>query len=330
MEQFKALWTEIDDLGKAHTTLQSLPFDTLKANQVIIKVSYSSLNFKDALSANGHKGITRYFPHIPGIDAAGTIVSDPTGFWKEGVEVLVTGFDLGMNTHGGLAEFIAVPHEWIIQKPKSLNLLQCMQCGTAGLTAAMALDQLQKNAIDATKGPILVSGATGGVGMVAIRLLSNCGYVVHALTQKRVHDFFLKSIGADEVIFADDFMQDTQRALYAQNYAGGIDTVGGDVLVKMMKSLQNGGAVAACGMAKDVEIPMQIYPFILRGAKLLGIYSADSPLTYKTEIWQRIASEWLTDLSAIAKEISLAEAPIYLEKMLQGQSFGRIVVKINS
>lgn len=328
MKKFKALWTKIDDQGKAHTSLQSLPMDVLRPNQVLIKVHYSSLNYKDALSANGHKGITRQFPHIPGIDAAGIIFSDPSGSFTIGEEVLVTGFDLGMNTHGGLSEYISVPQEWIIQKPKTLSLLQCMQCGTAGLTAAMALDQLQKNGIEASKGSIIVTGATGGVGMVAIKLLSHQGYEVVALTQKREHEEFLKSIGANQVVFADDFMQDTQRALYAQSYAGGIDTVGGDVLVKILKSLQYGGAVTACGMAKDVEIPMQIYPFILRGAKLLGIYSADSTLTYKNEIWQRIANEWLTDLSTISKVISLAEAPIYLEKMLLGQSFGRVVVKI--
>lgn len=330
MEKFKALWTEINEFGKAQTALQSLPFDTLKANQVLLKVSYSSLNYKDALSANGHKGITRQFPHIPGIDAAGVVISDPSKFFEIGEEVLVTGFDLGMNTHGGLSEYISVSKDWVIQKPKNLSLMQCMQWGTAGLTAAMALDQLQKNGIEVSKGPIIVSGATGGVGMVAVQLLTHLGYEVHALTQKKEHESFLNSIGSKVVLFADEFLQDTQRALYPQVYSGGIDTVGGDVLVKMLKSLQNGGAVAACGMAKDIEIPMQIYPFILRGAKLLGIYSADSPLTYKNEIWHRIANEWHTDLSAISKEISLIEAPAYLEKMLLGQSFGRIVVKINS
>ncbi len=330
MEKFLALWTEVNERGKVHTSLQSLPFSTLKSNQVLIRVVYSSLNYKDALSANGHKGITRSFPHIPGIDAAGTIVSDCTGTFDEGEEVLVTGFDLGMNTHGGLSQFISVPANWVIAKPQGLTLAQAMQWGTAGVTAAMAFDQLQKNDILPEKGPILVSGATGGVGMIALQLGQKLGYEVHALTRKSNHISFLKELGAKHVIALDEFLQDTQKALYPTTYAGAVDTVGGDVLVKIIKSLQHAGAVAACGMAKDTELPLQIYPFILRGIKLLGIYSADSPLAYKTEIWHKISTSWNLNISKITSEIPLTEAPIYLKKMLEGQSFGRTLVRINS
>lgn len=330
MKLFSALLTEIDAQGTANTSLQQIPFATLKSDEVLIKVQYSSLNYKDALSANGHKGITRHFPHIPGIDAAGVIVSDVSNTFKKGEEVLVTGFDLGMNTHGGLSEYVSVPKGWVISKPPTLTLMQCMQWGTAGLTAAMAIYQLQKNDIMPQKGPVLVTGATGGLGMISIKLLNKLGYKVCALTRKVDQTGFLKSIGAIEVVDTQEFLEDKSKALYAQNFAGGVDTVGGDVLVKLLKSLQNGGAVAACGMAKDVDLPLQIYPFILRGAKLLGIYSADSPLVYKIEIWNRISSDWQIDLSEISKVISLADAPAYLQNMLQGNSFGRIVVQINS
>lgn len=330
METFKALWTVLNQDNKAETALMNLSKNTLPENEVLIHVSYSSLNYKDALSANGHKGITRNFPHIPGIDAIGQIVSDVSGKFQSGEEVIVTGFDLGMNTHGGLAEYISVPANWVIRKPKVLSELSCMQWGTAGLTAAMAVEQLQKNDIYPTNGPILVTGATGGVGMVAIKLLVKLGYTVLALTRKLEQTVFLKELGVEEVILFEDFMHDTSRALYPQQFAGAIDAIGGEVLVKILKSLKNGGAVAACGMANDVNIPMQIYPFILRGAKLLGIYSADSPLAYKQKMWELIASDWQLDLSAISTIIALEEAPVYLNKMLHGQSFGRVVVAINS
>lgn len=330
METFKALWTVLNQDNKAETALTNLSKNILPENEVQIRVTYSSLNYKDALSANGHKGITRNFPHIPGIDAVGHIVSDNSGNYQPGEEVIVTGFDLGMNTHGGLAEFILVPANWVIRKPKSLSELASMQWGTAGLTAAMAVEQLQKNDIYPTNGPILVTGATGGVGMVAIMLLVKLGYSVSALTRKTEQTAFLEELGVKEVIAFEDFMQDSSRALYPQVFAGAIDALGGEVLVKILKSLKNGGAVAACGMANEVNIPMQIYPFILRGAKLLGIYSADAPLSYKQKMWDLISGDWQLDLSAISTTTSLEEAPIYLNKMLHGQSFGRVVVAINS
>ena len=328
MATFKALWTQVDQNNKAETALKNLPLETLPSNEVLIRVRYSSLNYKDALSANGHKGITRNFPHIPGIDAVGKVVSDSTHTFEVGSEVLVTGFDLGMNTHGGLSEYISVPANWVLNLPNGLLENEAMQWGTAGLTAGMALDALQKNGIFPENGPVLVTGATGGLGMVSIKLLDKLGYEVHALTRREEHSEFLKQLGAKQVILLNDFMQDAQRALYPPIFAGAIDTLGGDVLVKIIKSLQNAGAVAACGMANDVNLPMQIYPFILRGAKLLGIYSADSPLDYKQKIWNKLANEWQLDLSDISKTIDLAEAPIYLNHMLNGQSFGRVVVRI--
>jgi acrylyl-CoA reductase (NADPH) len=328
MQTFRALVTEISSDGKASTELQNLPFTFLPASEVLIRVDYSSLNYKDALSASGHKGITRNFPHIPGIDAAGVVVTDETGTFKAGTRVLVTGFDLGMNAHGGLSEYIAVPAQWVVEIPNQLSTRTAMQWGTAGLTAAMAIDALISNQVLPEKGEILVTGASGGVGMIGIRLLSHLGYAVVALSGKPEMDATLKSIGAARVISRQDFAAEPVRALYAMEYAGAIDTLGGDYLVQVVKRLKYGGAVAVCGMAAGVELPMQVYPFILRGTRMLGIYSADSPIAYKQALWEKIANSWSVDLEDFSQEIELKDVATTLEKMLAGKSSGRYLVKI--
>jgi acrylyl-CoA reductase (NADPH) len=328
MQTFRALVTEISSDGKASTELQNLPLTFLPTSEVLIKVAYSSLNYKDALSASGHKGITRNFPHIPGIDAAGVVVNDQTGTFKAGTRVLVTGFDLGMNAHGGLSEYIAVPAQWVVEIPNQLSTRTAMQWGTAGLTAAMAIDALISNQVLPEKGEILVTGASGGVGMIGIRLLSHLGYEVVALSGKPEMDATLKSIGAARVISRQDFAAEPVRALYAMEYAGAIDTLGGDYLVQVVKRLKYGGAVAVCGMASGVELPMQVYPFILRGTRMLGIYSADSPIAYKQALWEKIANSWSVDLEDFSQEIELKDVATTLEKMLAGKSSGRYLVKI--
>jgi acrylyl-CoA reductase (NADPH) len=328
MQTFRALVTEISSDGKASTELQNLPLTFLPTSEVLIKVAYSSLNYKDALSASGHKGITRNFPHIPGIDAAGVVVTDETGTFKAGTRVLVTGFDLGMNAHGGLSEYIAVPAQWVVEIPNQLSTRTAMQWGTAGLTVAMAIDALISNQVLPEKGEILVTGASGGVGMIGIRLLSHLGYEVVALSGKPEMDATLKSIGAARVISRQDFAAEPVRALYAMEYAGAIDTLGGDYLVQVVKRLKYGGAVAVCGMAAGVELPMQVYPFILRGTRMLGIYSADSPIAYKQALWEKIANSWSVDLEGFSQEIELKDVATTLEKMLAGKSSGRYLVKI--
>jgi len=330
MEEFNALLTKEIDPGTFRTSLTKLPFDFLPQQEVLIKVNYSSLNYKDALSASGHKGITRNFPHIPGIDASGTVVSDTSDTFQIGQEVLVTGFDFGMNAHGGLSEYISVPANWVLPVPQNLSLKAVMELGTAGLTAGMAVKALQENTILPAKGDILVSGATGGVGMISVLLLKHLGYSVVALTGKENQIDLLHSLGADQVILREEFLANQDRALYAMQFAGAIDSVGGEVLVKTLKSLQFGGAVAACGMASSVDLSLQIYPFILRGARLLGIYSADSPIEFKKEIWNKFNTEWRIDTSKIVQEISLEEAPLYMTKMLEGASLGRNLVNILS
>ncbi|MHA8053632.1 YhdH/YhfP family quinone oxidoreductase [Aquirufa sp. OSTEICH-129A] len=330
MDYFNALWTSEISEGHFETRLQSVPFATLSKDKVLIQVAYSSLNYKDALSANGHKGITRDFPHIPGIDAAGKVVLDPSHTFEVGQEVIVTGFDLGMNTHGGLAEYISVPPQWIIPLPHGMSTCKAMQWGTAGLTAGMAVSSLWHHGIRPNQGEIVLTGATGGVSMIALVLLKHLGFQVAAITGKLDQYSTLKKLGADRILDRDEFLSEKPRALYPMQFAGAIDVLGGDVLIKIIKSLHFGGAVAACGMASSVELPLQIYPFILRGVNLLGIYSADSPLENKQEIWDKLANAWNIPLDAICRTIPLIEAPTYLTKIREGNHTGRTVVQINT
>lgn len=328
MEQFKALWTKEQEDGSFETSLQELSIEVLGPHEVLVQVLYSSLNYKDALSANGHRGITQHFPHIPGIDAAGIILHDASGQFQAGEQVIITGFDLGMNTHGGLGELIRVPASWIVPLPANLSLKRAMQIGTAGLTAGMAVLALQQNQISPSSGEILVTGASGGVGMCAIKLLHHLGYEVVALSGKAEMKDVLLNIGASRVIDRLEFMAEKPRTLYPMSFAGGIDTVGGDVLVKLIKSLKFAGSVAVCGMAGGVELPLQVYPFILRGARMLGIYSADAPLEKKKEIWRLYANDWNYELDSITEVISLTHAPEKLSMMIEGRTHGRYVVQI--
>lgn len=328
MDTFQALWTTESGEGTFTTSMQSLPFEILGNKEVLIRVSYSSLNYKDALSASGHRGITRDFPHIPGIDATGVIVSDQRGIFHPGDEVIVTGFDQGMNSHGGLSEYISVPGDWVIAMPYGLTLRSAMQLGTAGLTAGLAIQALLANGLSPNSGEILVTGATGGVGMIAVKLLAKLQFNVVAMCGKPELDQKLMELGAKRIVRRQEFLAEKPRALYPMQFTGAIDVLGGDVLVKLLKSLHYDGVVAACGMAAGVDLPLQVYPFILRGARLIGIYSADAPLTRKQEIWQLLASEWAIPLEDLSNEITMEEAPKILDDFLVNRSSGRFVVKI--
>lgn len=328
MDTFQALWTTESSDGGFTTSIQSLPFEILGNQEVLIRVSYSSLNYKDALSASGHRGITLDFPHIPGIDAAGVVVSDQRGIFHPGDEVIVTGFDQGMNSHGGLSEYISVPGDWVIAMPTGLTVRSAMQLGTAGLTAGLAIQALLANGLSPNAGEILVTGATGGVGMIAVALLAKLQFNVVAMSGKPELDERLMELGAKRIIRRQEFLAEKPRALYPMQFAGAIDVLGGDVLVKLLKSLQYDGVVAACGMAAGVDLPLQVYPFILRGARLIGIYSADAPLIRKQEIWQLLASDWAIPVEDLSTEISLEEAPKILDDLLASRSYGRYVIKI--
>ena len=301
----------------------------LPAGEILIRVHYSSLNYKDALSSVGNKGVTRNYPHTPGIDAAGVIeVSDSPDF-KVGEEVIVTSYDLGMNTSGGLAEYIRVPTPWVIRLPKGMSMREAMIHGTAGFTAGMCINALINNGLTPEKGKVLVTGSTGAVGTMAVAILKKLGFEVTALTGKSEAHDWLKQVGASEIITREAMNDTSGRPMLKSVYAGVIDTVGGNILATALKSLTYGGAIAACGLVNSPELHTSVFPFILRGNTLFGIDSAECPMPLRQQIWQKLANEYKpADLVSLAREITLEEVPAQLDIMLKGGSLGKSLVKI--
>jgi acrylyl-CoA reductase (NADPH) len=328
---FKALWiTETAD-GKFERTIVERMIDDLPPGEVVIRVLYSALNYKDALSATGNKGVTRKYPHTPGIDAAGVVEISRNEQFASGDEVLVTGHDLGMNTCGGFGEFIRVPAAWVIRKPAAFTLKETMILGTAGMTAALALHKMEMLGINNTQGPIVVTGSTGGVGSMAVALLAKAGYEVIAVTGKTHADEYLQHLGAQR-IENRDFVNDTSgKALLRPQWAGAIDTVGGNTLLTLLKGCQVEGAVVSTGLVSSPKLDATVYPFILNGVSLLGVGSAETPSLTKLLVWNKLTDIWnIKDkLNAIAKEVTLDELNLtYIDSILQGKIMGRIVVKI--
>lgn len=298
--------------------------EDLPTNDLLIKVHYSSLNFKDALSATGNKGVTRTYPHTPGIDAAGEIISSNSSDFKSGDKVIVTGHDLGMNTSGGFSEYISVPAHWAILLPDGLSLYESMIIGTAGLTAAMCIDKLQS--IGVKSGKVIVSGATGGVGSMALLLLNHLGYEPVAFSRKESSIAWLKGIGASEVIHS---MAVNEKVLLKPLFKGAIDTVGGNVLSNIIKQILPNGGVASCGMALSPNFEITVFPFILRGISLLGVDSAEASDSWKAHLWAKLANEWKPEkLHEITKTVSLEGLWPEIEKIKAGKQLGRIVVKL--
>jgi acrylyl-CoA reductase (NADPH) len=298
--------------------------EDLPTNDLLIKVHYSSLNFKDALSATGNKGVTRTYPHTPGIDAAGEIISSNSSDFKTGDKVIVTGHDLGMNTSGGFSEYISVPAHWAIPLPDGLSLHESMTIGTAGLTAAMCIDKLQT--IGVKSGKVIVSGATGGVGSMAIMMLNRLGYEPIAFSRKESSVEWLKELGATEVIHS---MAVNEKVLLKPLFSGGIDTVGGNILSNIIKQILPNGGVSSCGMALSPNFEITVFPFILRGISLLGVDSAEATDSWKANLWSKLANEWKPEkLSEITKTVSLEELWPEIEKIKAGKQLGRVVVKL--
>lgn len=299
----------------------------LQLGEVLIRVIYSSLNYKDALSAIGNKGVTRKFPHTPGIDASGIVAHSNSPDWKIGDEVICSGYDLGMNTPGGFGQFIKVPGEWVVRLPENLTMLEAMQLGTAGFTAALCVLGLQTNDILPDKGKILVTGATGGVGSIAIMLLHRLGYEVVAATGKKTEAEYLLSLGASHVIDREAILIDQKKLLLPALWAGVIDTVGGQLLASAIKATDFDGVVTSCGNAFSADLPLNVYPFILRGVHLLGIYSANCPMKKRLSIWNKLAGDWkINDIGRICRSIPLRRLEGEIQAMLSGQVKGRCVI----
>lgn len=327
---FKALIVSETNHGKFERTIVNREINDLPSNEVLIRVLFSSLNYKDALSATGNKGITRNFPHTPGIDAAGIVEFSSNTTFTKGDEVIVTGYDLGMNTPGGFGEYIKVPWDWIIKKPKALSLKDSMVIGTAGFTAAVALHKLEGVSITPGSGKIIVTGSTGGVGSLAVSLLSKCGYEVVAITGKKDATAYLKSLGASEIKERQYVYDTSEKPLIKSRWAGGIDTLGGKTLETLLKGCSNEGAIVSTGLVASPQLHTTVYPFILNGVSLLGVGSAGAPMDLRVSIWERLAGKWnITDkFSMIAKEVSLEELnEKWIDTILEGKVIGRIVIK---
>jgi putative YhdH/YhfP family quinone oxidoreductase len=300
----------------------------LPAGELIIEVKYSSLNYKDALSATGNKGVTRKYPHTPGVDAAGVIVDSTTKSFGVGEPVIVTGFDLGMNTSGGFGQYISVPSGWAVKLPQGLSLKDSMSYGTAGLTAALCILRLMAAGLTKDSGEVLVTGATGGVGSVALAILGKLGFNVVAATGKTGEKEFLAALGAKAIISREEANDTSGRPLQKGRWAGVVDTVGGNILATGLKSAKYGGLVAACGNAMSADLNVNVFPFILRGVSLLGVDSVEVPLRARTMAWQKLAGEWRIDLSGIVSEVSLEELNPKIDEILKGAIRGRVLVDL--
>ena len=324
---FKAFVTEETDEGFDSKVVER-SLEDLPEGDVLIKVLFSSLNYKDALSASGNKGVSRNYPHSPGIDAAGIIEESNSDEFSIGDEVIVTGYDLGMNTSGGFSEYIRVPKEWIIKKPDNLELEESMAYGTAGLTAGLCVRKILMSGIKPDDGEVFVTGATGGVGIVAVMLLAKLGFDVVAITGKDTETDLLKSLGAKEVINRSEFEGEMKSPLAKPRWAGGVDAVGSDILSNLISATHQRAAIACCGMVGGVNLNTSIFPFILRGLSLLGIDSAETLIDVKKEIWNNFASDWkLEKINDQIKDVGLEELSSEIEKILNGKQVGRIRLK---
>jgi len=326
-EQFKAMIVEKQPDKTFTRTIGNRAISELQEGPLLIKVQYSSLNYKDALSATGNPGVTRNFPHTPGIDAAGEVVEDTSGTFKTGDQVVVTGWDLGMNTAGGYGEYIRIPAEWAIALPAGLTLRDSMILGTAGFTAGLSVHALAER-VAPEAGEILVTGATGGVGSVAVAILAKAGYQVVAVTGKSDQAEFLKSLGAHEVISREILMENADRPMMKERWAGAVDVVGGEMLAAVLKSTRYGGTVTCCGLVGSPELPVNVFPFILRGVSLLGIDSVQCPVLQRLAVWSKLAGAWKVDLEALVTEISVENLEDYIQAILKGGLRGRILVKL--
>lgn len=325
---FRAFRVEKNESGFVRSVIER-DVEDLPEGDVLIDVQYSSLNYKDALSATGNPGVTRAFPHTPGIDAAGSVLASTDTRFAEGDAVVVIGFDLGMGTSGGFAERIRVPANWVVKLPEGLTARESMLIGTAGFTAAECVQKLEQAGMTPDSGPILVTGATGGVGSVAVKLLVTLGYEVAAVTGKPEQHDWLRSLGASELLTREAAAEGAEKPLLAERWGGVVDTVGGDILFNGVKSLRYGCSLAACGLVAAPQFGASVLPFILRHVNLLGIDSVQLPLPQKTQIWSRLATDWKLDLSELEETLSLHDLSAAIDRILAGQMVGRGLVDLS-
>jgi putative YhdH/YhfP family quinone oxidoreductase len=326
-QSFKAFYVEETETGTFKSTVREVPFSILPDHEVTIRVQYSSLNYKDALSISGNKGVTRNYPHIPGIDASGVIEEDESGTFKKGQKVLVTGRDLGSNTSGGFGQYIRIPKDWVVVLPKGLNPEIAMWYGTAGFTAMYGVKRLQRELVQPETSKVLVTGATGGVGSMAVFFLSELGYEVTTATGKMDKTDFLKSLGATEVIDRNEITDVSNNYLLSRKWKGSVETVGGKMLDAVIRQLHQDGAVACCGNILGDKLETNIYPFILRGVSLLGIDSAICKRPMRLKIWKAIAAMNHNKLpQGYINKTGLNGLKEEVDRILQGKQTGRVLL----
>jgi putative YhdH/YhfP family quinone oxidoreductase len=326
---FKAMVVEEEPDQKFTRRVARRAIEDLPDGDVLIQVRFSSLNYKDALSATGNRGVTKNFPHTPGIDAAGRVMQSRIPQFKTGDEVIVTGYDLGMNTSGGFAEFIRVPSDWIVPCPVPLGLKDSMIYGTAGFTAGLSIQELIDHGLEKQQGDVLVTGATGGVGSLAVAILAKIGFRVVAVSGKADRRSFLEDLGAAEVIGREEATDSSGRPLLKGRWAGVVDTVGGDILSTAIKATAYGGSVCCCGLVASAELKTTVFPFILRNVKLLGIDSVACPMAHRTRIWQKLATDWKPEhLAELSRTVALEDVDPLIDTILAGGVSGRVVIDL--
>ena len=323
--KYKAYLVEENE-GKHSGQVKEIEMPSLDDGNVIIKVHYSSLNYKDALASSGVKGVVKSYPFVPGIDVAGEIIETSNSEFSVGDNVVATGYKIGMSVFGGFGELVQLPSKWVLKLPAELNSFDSMCYGTAGITAAACVKKIV-NANVSNELPVLVSGATGGVGSISVGILSKLGYQVHAISGKQDKIETLKSMGASEIILRDEFTNEPVKALDKAIYGGAVDTVGGEILAKIISMVANQGVVSCCGNVAGAMFTSSVFPFILRGVQLSGIDSAESSLVLKKELWNLLSNEWSLNLTDHIKTIQIDGIGDEVKKILNGNQVGRVVIK---
>ena len=312
--------------GVFSSSVKEINVPKIEPNSILVKVHYSSLNYKDALAVSGAKGVVKSYPFVPGIDVAGEVIESKSPQYKIGDRIIATGFKIGMSIFGGFGEIVHLPGNWVVKMPEKLDFLSSMSYGTAGLTAAACIKKIS-DAKCTQKLPVIVSGSSGGVGSVAVGILSKMGYEVHALTGKTSHEETLKKMGANKVLDRNEFMSNPVKALDKGVYSSAVDTVGGEILAKIISMISNHGVVSCCGNVAGPKFTSSVFPFILRGVQLCGIDSAESSIELKKELWNLLSNQWSLDLSNQTKIVSINKIEEEVNKILQGNQVGRVVIK---
>lgn len=314
--------------SKTNASIQSLSVDELPPGEVLIEVSHSSMNYKDALACQGHPGVVSQLPHVPGIDCAGVVRESSTDGVAAGDQVLVTGYGLGSEAWGGFSAMVRVPADWVVSLPEGLTPEQAMTYGTAGFTAAQSVSALLHHGIEPDRGPILVTGASGGVGVISVAILAKLGFEVVAMSGKTQFHDALCAAGASSIVGRDALRSEDKAPMLKGEWAGGVDTVGGDILAALLKSTKYRGCVTACGLVAGHELPLTVYPFILRGVTLAGIDSAKCPREPRLAIWEKLAGDWQVELpDELVSTITLDGVLDHVEQMMAGRAYGRTLVK---